>query len=145
MIAATLLLLAACGSQGGTTTLAPGGATPAPEGTKVPGEAIGEQLMTGLRDGDYASAQAILATGQARDYADDAADLEARVSSEKTQPKTWTFEPLAYETEDDLSYAILEGAVAYADGATGTVRIKMQAVGMLLNPWRVEEFELKRD
>jgi hypothetical protein len=40
--------------------------------------------------------------------------------------------------------AILYGAVTFTDGATGTVEIHMEALGLQRDPWRFSSFDLKR-
>jgi hypothetical protein len=136
----TAVLLAACASP----NTQPGGASPGATAERVTAEQVGEQLMVALRDEDYEAAYAILSTGRARDVADDATDLETRIEADQLVPATWTFDPLGYGSDDSGSFVLLDGDVTFADGETGSVAMKMQALGLQANPWRVEEFSLER-
>lgn len=133
--------LAACSTGPGGPTGAPG---PSAGATDVPPEVVAESLMVALRDADYAAAHAILATGSARDYAADAAALQSTIQSRGLSPESWSFEPIDYNV-DDAGNDVIAGTVAFADGSTGTVEITLTALGLSNNPWRVQDFSLRKD
>lgn len=134
------LLLAACDTSTGGT----GGGTPAPQATKMPAEAVGENLLGALRDTKTTEAWDIVSTGRADQTYNGLADFTAKMI-EVGRPASWTFEPLKYDGDDTLSWVILSGPVTFDDDATGRVTIQMSAVGLLANPWRVDTFVLERD
>lgn len=137
------LAIGACAAPGPApsgTTGGPGGTTDA-NATMVPAERVGEDLMTALRDGSLTAAWDILSTGRAAAKFNGEADFAAKMIAAGT-PATWSFEPLKYESDDSGSSVVLEGPVTFDDGDTGHVRIRMQALGLQTNPWRVDELTL---
>ena len=147
---AVLLLLTAvaCSTGGGSApSMVPSaGGADGPSGeAKVEPEAVAERLLTQLRDEDYAAAYETLSTGQARDVAADQLDLRTKMMSANTLVRAWSLEEPAFITVDEQSKVEITGTVTYDDDGTGGVRIVMQAIGLVADPWRVDEFELTRD
>lgn len=144
LIVPLALALAACSSPG------PGGGTDGPRGstgpaaTKVPAESVAEELMVAVRDREIIEAWDIVSTGDAAEGYNGMADFTAKMIAAGT-PESWEFEPLRHGSDDIGSFVILEGPVTFADGATGRVTIEMSALGLQVNPWRVDVFELEKD
>ena len=134
------LAIGACSAPGPGSPSEPL-ATAGAEATKVPAEQVGEDLMTALRDGSVRAAWDIVSTGSAAQAFNGQADFMAKMIAAGT-PASWTFEPIKYEFDDVGSLVILEGPVTFDDGDAGHVRIRMRALGLQANPWRVEELSL---
>lgn len=134
------LLLAACD----TSTGGAGGGSAAPQATRMPAQAVGESLLVALRDSRTTEAWDIVSTGRADQTYNGLADFTARMI-EVGRPASWTFGPLQHDSDDTSSWVILSGPVTFDNDATGRVTIQMSAVGLLVNPWRVDRFVLERD
>lgn len=135
--------LTACSGSGPGGTAGAGGTT-GPAATKVPAESIAEELMVALRDGEVDRAWELVSTGQADEDYDGGFDFTAKMIAAGT-PESWDFEPLRHESGDSGSYVVVEGPVTFDDGSTGHVTIEMSALGLQVNPWRVDTFELVAD
>jgi hypothetical protein len=106
-------------------------------------------LMTSLQRGDYPAAFQILETGPA----------DLIVGGNQDKFKAWietnNFQIRSWKWTDEKSGRIvkgrhvnsgdtLSGTVVFTDGTKGKVELSMEAFGMGRNPWRFENFELKR-
>jgi hypothetical protein len=150
----TLLALSvgACAGNGAPASSAPTGSTPAGSppaasaATRVEAQQVAERLLGQLRDGDFEAAHATLSTGSAGEIAADPAALAALLNGGGSIPKSWELSAPNHITDANGDSAVeITGTVTFADDATGTVRIEMEALGSQADPWRVNEFELSRD
>jgi hypothetical protein len=143
------LAIAACASPGPATPTGSdahpsafsGGATAAVDATQVPAEQVGEDLMVALRDGKLTTAWDLVSTGRAAAGFSGMPGFTAKMIAAGT-PASWTFEPLTYGNGDSGSYVVVQGPVTFDDGDQGRVLIRMSALGMQTNPWRIDEFRL---
>lgn len=143
------LAIAACASPGPATptgsaahpSASSGGATAAVDATQVPAEQVGEDLMVALRDGKLTTAWDLVSTGRAAAGFSGMPGFTAKMIAAGT-PASWTFEPLTYGNGDSGSYVVVQGPVTFDDGGQGRVLIRMSALGMQTNPWRIDEFRL---
>ena len=140
LIVAVMLaaLLGACGPAG---PAAPGSATDG-GGQPVTAAQVAERLMAALRDEDYASAHADLSTGQARDYADSPAELEAKIARLGGPVTAYELEAPRVGGIAEDGKTLVEGSVTMSDGSTRALLIRMSAIGLLTDPWRIDDFDL---
>jgi hypothetical protein len=141
MIVAVMLaaLLGACAGPAGPA--APESATDG-GGQRVTAAQVAERLMAALRDEDYASAHADLSTGQARDYADSPADLEAKIATLGGPVTAYELEAPRVGGIAEDGKTLVEGSVTMSDGSTRALLIRMAAIGLLTDPWRIDDFDL---
>lgn len=136
------LAIAACASPGPAhPSASSGGATAAVDATQVPAEQVGEDLMVALRDGKLTAAWDLVSTGRAAAGFSGMPGFTAKMIAAGT-PASWTFEPLTYGNGDSGSYVVVQGPVTFDDGDQGRVLVRMSALGMQTNPWRIDEFRL---
>ncbi|CAN5287099.1 hypothetical protein BH10ACI1_BH10ACI1_24190 [soil metagenome] len=105
-----------------------------------------DNLMTALRDGDYARARELMNNDGSKPSAKSIEELKNRIESGNLQPQSWTLEDQYVNdtTGGDNSYNIITGKVVFKDGTSGTLRVEARAFGARQNPWRFSSFELKR-
>jgi anti-sigma28 factor (negative regulator of flagellin synthesis) len=104
-----------------------------------------DQLMTALRDGDYARARELMDNDGSKPSAKSIEDLKKKIEAGNLQPQSWTLaEQYVSNKAGSSSYSIITGNVVFKDGTNGTLRIEARAFGARQNPWRFSGLELKR-
>ena len=144
-LSATIVLALALAACGGTPGPAAPGTGANAGGDDVSAEDVAERLMDALVDEDYEQAHADLSTGQARDFADDPAGLQARIEDMGGPVTAYDLEAPRIEDDDGNSISVIEGNATMADGSEWSVLIRMQALGLQADPWRINEFDLQPD
>lgn len=104
-----------------------------------------DQLMTALRDGDYARALELMSNDGSKPSAKHIEELKKEIESDNLQPQSWTLEEEYHgKSAGKSSYSIITGKVVFKDGTSGTLKVEAQAFGARQNPWRFSDFKLKR-
>lgn len=131
-----MLALVACGRVAGP------GVSPGQAGPDVTAPEVAERLMSALQDEDYDAALAVLQTGRGRDYAADANELRQRIEGAGGPIESFELDEPTIETDDDGNTTVFTGTATMTDGSTTDVTIRMVALGLQADPWRIESFEL---
>ncbi len=104
-----------------------------------------DQLMTALRDGDYARTCELMSNDGSKPSAKWVEELKKEIESKNLQPQSWTLEEEYHgKSAGKSSYSIITGKVVFKDGTNGTLKIRAEAFGAKQNPWRFSDLELKR-
>ncbi len=103
------------------------------------------ELMTALRDGDYAKAQELMDNDGGKPSEKSVEELKKKIESGNLQPQSWTLEEEYFgKSAGKSSYSMITGKVVFKDGTSGTLKVRAEAFGARQNPWRFSSFELKR-
>jgi hypothetical protein len=116
-------------------------------------EQAADILMSALQAAEYRRAFEVLGPYSApgRDsFGSNPVKFQEWMETNRLQPKSWTWTGKESVRSDtgarDASYSTtLSGKVVFEDGTSGTVELKMAALGLQANPWRFNDFILKRD
>lgn len=104
-----------------------------------------DNLMSVVRDGDYARAAELMNNDGGKPSAQAIENLKKKIESDNLQPQSWTLEEQHIsDPVGDNSYSIITGKVVFKNGTNGSLSVRAEAFGMRKNPWRFSNFELKR-
>ena len=104
-----------------------------------------DELMTALRDGDFAKARELMDNDGSKPSAKSVEELKNKIESGNLQPQSWALEEQSVSKKGGKDgYYIITGKIVFKDGTNGTMRVEARAFGARQNPWRFSDFELKR-